>query len=464
MLDPEQRLFSLRLLSESARQQLLVEWNATAVVSPQEACLHELFAAQADRTPETVALLCRDQSVTYRELNSRANQLAHYLRGRGVGRGVLVGICVERSIEAVVGLLGILKAGGAYVAMDPAYPVQRIVFMLEDSQAPVLLTMRQLRQRVPEYAGEIICLDTDWKAISAESIANFDSGVHSDDLAYVIYTSGSTGTPKGVLSPHRASVNRFSWMWRQWQFYPGEVCCQKTTLNFVDSVWEIFGPLLQGIQNVIIPDDVLENADRLIDTLAAHRVTRIVVVPSFLRFLLDNIPELGRKVPDLKMWISSGEALTLQLARRFEKNLPNATLINLYGSSEVAADVTSYVVRNSQALDRIPIGRPIANTQIYVLDPACNPVPIGVVGEIHVGGANLAKGYLNNPELTSRKFIPDLFAKDPAARLYRTGDRGRFLPDGNIEFLGRVDTQVKLRGIRIELGEIENVLCSHPSM
>lgn len=462
--DPGQRLLALPLMREFEQHQLLLEWNETAVVYPHEACIHELFAAQAERTPETVALICRDRSITYAELNSRANQLAHYLRGRGVGQGVLVGICVERSIEAVLGLLGILKAGGAYVAMDPAYPSQRLAFMLGDSQASILLTMQQLRHCVPGYIGEIICLDTDWAVISSESTANPDSGVHSDDLAYVIYTSGSTGTPKGVLSPHRASVNRFSWMWHQWRFHSEEVCCQKTTLNFVDSVWEIFGPLLQGVRNVIIPDEVLEDPERLVDTLAVHRVTRIVLVPSLLRFLFDSIPHLGHKIPDLKLWITSGEALTLQLAKRFEENVPDATLINLYGSSEVAADVTHYMVKNSQFLDRIPIGRPIANTQVYVLDSAFNPVPIGVVGEIHVGGENLAKGYLNNPELTSQKFIPDPFSKNPGARLYRTGDRGRFLPDGNIEFLGRVDNQVKLRGIRIELGEIESVLCSHPSI
>jgi amino acid adenylation domain-containing protein len=462
--DPEQRLLSLPLMSESERHQLLVEWNETTAAYPQEACIHELFAAQAARTPETVALICRDRSMTFDDLNSRANQLAHYLRRRGVGRGTLVGICVERSLEAALGLLGILKAGGAYIAMDPAYPSQRLAFMLEDSQAPVLLTMQHFRHCAPGYAGEIVCLDTDWDSIALESTANPDSGVHSDDLAYVIYTSGSTGTPKGVLSPHRASVNRLSWMWRQWSFQPGEVCCQKTTLNFVDSVWEIFGPLLQGIPNVIIPDEVLEDPERLVETLTDHRVTRIVLVPSFLRFLFDSMPDLGSKIPDLKLWITSGEAITPQLARRFEEILPDATLVNLYGSSEVAADVTWYVMRNSQSLERIPIGRPIANTQLYVLDPACNPVPIGVAGEIFVGGHGLAKGYLNNPDLTSQKFIPNPFSKDPEARLYKTGDRGRFLPDGNLEFLGRLDTQVKLRGIRIELGEIESVLCSHPSI
>src|SRR5262249_40191178 len=330
-------------------------------------CIHELFEAQAARTPEAVALIYRDRRMTYRELNARANQLAHHLRKRGVGRGVLVGICIERSIEAVVGLLGILKAGGAYVTMDPTYPQHRLAFILEDSRAPVLLTMQQLSHRLPRCATETVCLDTDWESIAPESAANPDSGVHPHDLAYVMYTSGSTGTPKGVLAPHRASVNRFAWMWNRWRFAPGEICCQKTALSFVDSVWEIFGPLLQGVPNVIIPDAELEDPHRLVQVLAVNRVTRIVLVPSVLRFLLDSVADLHSRIPDLKLWITSGEAITPELARRFEEALPDATLMNLYGASEVAADVTWYVVSNSRLVARIPIGRPIATTQLYVL-------------------------------------------------------------------------------------------------
>ena len=462
--DPGQRLSALPLMGMSEQHQLLVEWNDTAAVYLHDQCIHKLFEAQATRTPEGVALLYRDRRITYRELNSRANQLAHHLRRHGVGRGVLVGICIERSIEAVLGLLGILKAGGAYVPMDPAYPQQRLAFMLEDSRAPVLLTMRRLLHCVPQCAAKTICLDTDWDSSVPESAANLDSSVSPHDLAYVMYTSGSTGTPKGVLASHRASVNRFCWMWNGWGFAPDEVCCQKTALSFVDSVWEIFGPLLQGIRNVIIPDEELEDPHRMVQTLAANRVTRIVLVPSLLHLLLDSVADLQNRVPDLKLWITSGEAITPELAQRFEQDLPDATLMNLYGSSEVAADVTWYVIRNSRSLDRIPIGRPIANTQIYVLDPRLNPVSIGVLGEIHVGGHSLAQGYLNNPELTSQKFISNPFARDAAGRLYRTGDLGRFLPDGNVEFLGRMDNQVKIRGIRIELGEIENVLSTHPAI
>jgi len=253
-------------------------------------------------------------------------------------------------------------------------------------------------------------------------------------------------------------------MWNRWRFAPADVCCQKTALSFVDSVWEIFGPLLQGVPNVIIPDEVLEDQTRLVHILKANRVTRIVLVPSLLRLLLNIIVDHSIRIPDLNLWITSGEAITPELARRFEEALPDATLVNLYGSSEVAADATWYVVENSRAIERIPIGRPLANTQIYVLDRDLNPVPIGVPGEICVGGDGLARGYLNHPELTEQKFIPNPFTKNPEARLYRTGDLGRFLPDGNVEFLGRADNQVKIRGVRIELGEIESVLRTHPAI
>jgi acyl-coenzyme A synthetase/AMP-(fatty) acid ligase/acyl carrier protein len=253
-------------------------------------------------------------------------------------------------------------------------------------------------------------------------------------------------------------------MWKAWPFGPREICCQKTALSFVDSVWEIFGPLLHGIPNVIISNEDLEDADRLVRALAAHRVTRIVVVPSLLRHLLDSVPDIGKQVPELKLWVTSGELLMPSLARRFEELLPGATLLNLYGSSEVAADVTWHLVRDGSLLERIPIGRPIANTKVYVLDRELRPVPIGVLGEIYVGGDALASGYLNNPTLTAQKFIPAPFAGDAETRLFKTGDLGRFLPDGSVEFLGRVDNQVKVRGVRIELGELESVLRTHPAV
>jgi acyl-coenzyme A synthetase/AMP-(fatty) acid ligase len=266
------------------------------------------------------------------------------------------------------------------------------------------------------------------------------------------------------MALHEAAVNRFAWMWRRWPFTPSDVGCQKTSLSFVDSVWEIFGPLLQGVPSVIVPDEMVGDPPRLVELLAAHRVTRIVLVPSMLARLLDALPDLARRVPDLTFWITSGEAISGELARRFEALVPLATLVNLYGSSEVAADVSAYVISGGGARERIPIGRPIANTRLYVLDAHANPVPIGVPGEIHVGGVALARGYLHDAELTARKFVRDPFAPDAGARLYRTGDLGRLLPDGNLEYLGRTDTQVKLRGVRIELGEVESVLRAHPSI
>jgi amino acid adenylation domain-containing protein len=462
--NPGERLSALPLIDASERQRLLTEWNDTASAYPHEQCIHWLFEAQAARTPDAVALVGREQQITYAELNLRADQLARHLRARGVGRGVAVGICIERSIDAVLGLLGILKAGGAYVPMDPTYPPSRLAFMLEDSQAPVLLTVARLLERVPRSGCEVICLDSAWEAIARSGGAKPDSGVTAEDLAYIIYTSGSTGTPKGVLAPHRASVNRFAWMWRRWKFEPDDVGCQTTTLSFVDAMWEIFGPLLQGVRSVVVPDEAIEDPIGLVEVLAVNRVTRIVLVPSLLGLLLDSVPNIGSRLAGLRFWVTSGEAITPELTRRFAAAFPTATLVNLYGSSEVTGDVTSYVIERRRSLERIPIGRPIDNTRIYLLDRYLNPVPMGMPGQIYVAGDGLALGYLHNPELTSQKFIPDPFSPDREARLFATGDRGRFLPDGNIEFLGRVDNQVKIRGVRIEPSEIETVVRTHPSV
>jgi amino acid adenylation domain-containing protein len=388
--------------------------------------------------------------------------LARYLQKLGVAPEILVGICVERSMEMIIGLLGILKAGGAYVPLDATYPKARLALMLRDAQVPVLLTEERLLDDLPEFQGRIVCLDKDQKSICQESDENPVSGVRVDNPAYLIYTSGSTGAPKGVLGLHRGAVNRFNWMWKTYPFEAEEVCCQKTSLSFVDSVWEIFGPLLQGITTIIIPDDVVKDPQLLIQNLASEGVTRIVLVPSLLRLMLDASVDLQSQLTNLKIWISSGEVLSKELAQRFRQSMPESILLNLYGSSEVSADSTWYDTSRGQLLSCIPIGRPIANTQIYLLDSNLKPVPVGVPAELHVGGAGVARGYLNRPELTREKFIPNPFVV--GERLYKTGDLARYLPDGNIEFLGRIDHQVKIRGFRIELGEIESVLADNPAV
>ncbi|NMG20301.1 non-ribosomal peptide synthetase, partial [Brasilonema bromeliae] len=471
--NPQQRLSELPLLTELERQTLLVEWNDTSVEYPQQQCIHQLFEDQVERSPNAVAVVFEDQQLTYRELNARANQLAHYLQNQGVGPEVLVGICVERnaggaasrSLHMIIGLLGILKAGGAYVPLDPAYPQERLAFMLSDSQVSVLLTQQKLVERLPEHKAQVVCLDSDWDIISKYSQDNPTNISKVDNLAYVIYTSGSTGQPKGVFGLHRGAINRFHWMWQNYPFVQGEMCCQKTSLNFVDSVWEIFGPLLQGVPTVIVPDEVVKNPQQFVVTLAHNNVTRLVLVPSLLRILLNTYTDLQSRLPQLKLWVSSGEALSIDLLQQFRQSLPDSTLLNLYGSSEVSADVTCYSLSPNAPLPKcVSIGHAIANTQIYILDANRQPVGVGVPGELHIGGDGLARGYLNRPELTKEKFIPNPFSDFSAARLYKTGDLARYSPSGEIEYLGRIDHQVKVRGFRIELGEIEAHLSQHPKV
>jgi amino acid adenylation domain-containing protein len=360
----------------------------------------------------------------------------------------------------IVGLLGILKAGGAYVPLDPANPEERAVFILEDSGADLLLTKEPLHQssRVP-----VVSLDGDREQISSAGESNLSNATTAGNAAHVIYTSGSTGRPKGVISAHRASINRFAWMWRTYPFTAGEVCCQKTALSFVDSIWEIFGPLLQGVPLVILDHYSVQDPSRFVAALSAHQVTRLVLVPSLLRVMLESDDDLAERLQHLRFCVCSGESLPVELAIAFRKRLPHTKLINLYGSSEVAADVTCYEVTDTNGLESVPIGKPIANTQIYILDTHLQPVPFGVIGEIYVGGEGLARGYLNQPVLTEEKFVSDPFNGD-LTKLFRTGDLGRYLVDGNIEFHGRRDYQVKVRGVRIELGEIETVLKTNPAI
>jgi len=503
--NPAQSIGDLPLLKPTERQQLLVDWNATQRAYPQHECIHQLFEAQVARTPEAVAVddlrflifdlrsegvdnddstvqgtreettasayqsLVNQKSktvnqLTYRELNERANQLAHHLQMLGVGPETRVGICVERSLEMMVGLLAILKAGGAYVPLDPSYPKARLAFMIEDSQLSLLLTQQQLRPGLPTHNAQVVCLDSDWPVIAQHSIANPVNTVTPDNLAYVIYTSGSTGTPKGVLGCQRGVVNRLHWMWETYPFATHEIACQKTALSFVDSVAEIFSPLLQGVPSVIIPDHIVKEPVRLIWTLAKAGVTRIVLVPSLLRTILETDVPLQETLPALKYWATSGEALSFELFQRFQARLPHAVLLNFYGSSEVAADATWCDTQHTPPKACVPLGRPLANTQLYLLDAQHQPVPLGVPGALYVGGVQIARGYLNRPDLTAEQFIPHPFSDKPGSRLYRTGDLARYCLDGQLEFVGRADHQVKIRGFRIELGEVEATLHQHPAI
>ncbi len=457
--NPDQRISELPILTEAEKHQLLVEWNDTTIDYPKDKCIHQLFEKQVEKTPEAVAVIFEDQKLTYRELNHRGNQLAHHLQTLGVGPEVLVGICMERSLEMVVGLLGILKAGGAYVPLDPNYPKERMGFMLNDSQTPLLLTQRHLLQGLPAHRAQVLCLDTAWDQITQQCDRNPFPQTRAGNAAYMIYTSGSTGTPKGVVNVHGGLLNRLQWMQEKYCLTPADRVLQKTLFTFDVSVWEFFWPLISGACLVMARPEGHRDSAYLVHLIKSQQITTLHFVPSLLQVFL-QAPGIEECI-SLKHVFCSGEALSHDLEQRFFER-STAALHNLYGPTEASIDVTAWECRKYSNSTTVPIGKPIANTEIYILDSHLNPVPIGVAGELHVGGAGLARGYLNRPELTAEKFIPNPFGAEPQSRLYKTGDLGRYLPDGNIEFLGRIDNQVKIRGYRIELGEIETVLGQHP--
>ena len=451
--DPKQRLSDLPLLTESERQQLLVEWNNTHTEYPQ-VCIHQLFEAQVEQRPDAIAVVFGEQQLTYRELNCQANQLAHHLQQLGVGPEVLVGICVERSLLMVVGLLAILKAGGAYVPLDPAYPQERLAFILEDAQASVLLTQKRLVTALPQRVARVVCLDADWKTIAQAGGENSVSHVRPEHMAYLIYTSGSTGKPKGVAIEHHSTVSLLKWAEQVFTLEELAGVLASTSICFDLSVFEVFVPLSWGGTVILV-----ENALHLPALKTAQNVTLINMVPSAVQELLriDGIPASVRTVN------LAGEPLQNTLVQQLYQLNHIRQVFNLYGPSE---DTTySTCDRVKRGAEGIPfIGRPIANTQVYLLDSHLQPVPIGVLGELYIGGDGLARGYINRSELTADKFIPNPFSARPGARLYKTGDIARYLPDGNIEYVGRIDYQVKIRGFRIELGEIEAVLSQHPAI
>jgi amino acid adenylation domain-containing protein len=495
---PDAPLFSLSLLTHSEQKQLN-SWSKGPALAIHQLCVHQLFEQQVDRTPDVIAFVFENRQLTYQELNLRANQLAQYLQKQGIGPEVLVGICVERSLDLIVGLLGILKAGGAYIPLDPTYPQERLAFMLEDSQVSLLLTTSKIAQNSLYASGKaspnridsneqspinpeqltVICLDKTWETINQENPENPISNVNPTNLAYILYTSGSTGFPKGVAIEHRSAVNFINWAQTVFNSEQLAGVLASTSICFDLSVFELFVPLTCGGKVILA-----ENALHLATLKAAPEVTLINTVPSAIAELL-RANAIPQNVQTVNL---AGEPLSQQLVNQLYQQETIQQVFNLYGPSEATTYSTFTISiprggENEKARHSPSIGRPIANTQIYILDSHLQPVPIGVPGELHIGGVGLARGYLNRSELTEEKFIPNPFQRsngigelfrsyfgakeDPSSnpeRLYKTGDLARYLPDGTIEFLGRLDNQVKIRGFRIEEGEIEAAIAQHPSV
>jgi amino acid adenylation domain-containing protein len=452
---PEQLISQLPLLTTAARQQLLIDWNQTQADYPDHTCLHQLVETQVNLTPDAVAVVCESQQLTYAELDRQANQVANYLIAVGVQPATFVGICVERSLAMVVGLLGILKTGAAYVPIDPNYPVDRIEYMLADAQIEVLVTQQPLLQHLPQI-NQLVCLDTDWQQIAQAATTAPIVTMTPADIAYVIYTSGSTGKPKGVEVRHQGVVNFLTAMQQQ----PGIVATDRllsvTTLSFDIAVLEIFLPITVGARVVLLSRADAMDGRKLAATIDQAGITIMQATPSTWRLLLEAEWTGNRHLKVL----TGGEAISRDLAAQLLAK--SASVWNMYGPTETT--IWSTVEQLTADQQPISIGRPIANTELYILDAQLQPVPIGITGDLYIGGVGLTQGYWQRPELTREKFIPHPFSADTAARIYQTGDLGRYLPDGKVECLGRADFQVKLRGFRIELGEIEALLGQHPAI
>ncbi|MEG4026654.1 amino acid adenylation domain-containing protein, partial [Microcoleus sp. S13C4] len=457
----KQAISELPLLTPGERQQLLVEWNNTAKDYPQEKCIHQLFEEQVERTPDAVAVVFAEKQLTYRELNAKANQLANYLRSLGVGSEVLVGICVERSLEMIIGLLGILKAGGAYVPLDPNYPSERLAFMLEDSSVPVLLTQEKLVEKLPQHSACVVCLDSNWGELAVDSKENPSIPVKPKNLAYVIYTSGSTGKPKGVLIQHESLVNYTTVASAEYEIDECDRILQFSSISFDVSAEEIYTSLTSGATLVLRTDTMLDSVEGFLQKCKNWEITVMALPTAYWHELTAFLTqETVLLPPSLRLIIIGGEkALPERLKTWLECVGERVRLVNNYGPTEATVGATIYDLSVADTtLKELPIGRSLGNVCTYILDQNGQPVPIGVPGELHIGGAGLARGYLNRPELTTERFIRNPFNDSPTERLYKTGDQVRYLPDGNIEYLGRIDDQVKVRGFRIELGEIEAAL------
>jgi amino acid adenylation domain-containing protein len=457
--EPQSQCFARPLLTRDEMQKLLVEWTETEAEYPRDKCVHELFEAQVEQSPDAVALIFGDEQVTYAELNSRANRLAHYLRGLGVGPESPVGVCMQRSVELIVGLLGILKAGGAFVPLDPAYPAERLAFMLEDARMVALLTLEEQSDKLRALGVRALALDTQRELIDVQPNDNPLNTSAADNLAYVMYTSGSTGQPKGVSVPHRGVVrlvkeNTFA------RLDAREVFLQLAPVSFDASTLEIWGSLLNGARLVLMPPHA-PSLEEIGKALVEHRVTTLWLTAGLFNQMVDErLAELAQ----VRQVLSGGDVLSVMHVEKFlEASCGRGTLVNGYGPTENTTFTCCHPLNGPGEVGAsVPIGRPIANTNVYVLDDRMQPVGIGVPGELCIGGDGLARDYLNSPGLTAEKFIPHPFGARPGARLYLTGDVVRYAPDGTIEFIGRRDNQVKVRGFRIELGEIESALAVHP--
>ncbi|NTX35800.1 amino acid adenylation domain-containing protein, partial [Myxococcus sp. CA033] len=458
---PEVPVSSLPLMDAAERQRLLVEWNNTGIDFPLDSPIHRQVSVWAGLMPHATAVISDDGTLSFSQLEARASRLAARLLQTGVRPGSLVAVFLERSLELPVALLAILKAGAAWLPLDPAYPRERLAFMLQDAAPPVLLTQPHLQAALPE-GPTVISLDPQWGAHGDDGERRFDTevAVAPSSPAYLIYTSGSSGQPKATLVSHQALANHMAWLLSAFPLLPGDRVLLKTPLSFDASVWEIWAPLLAGLPLVLAPTDAHRDPAALLASVLRHRVSVLQLVPSLLRFLLDE-EGLASAASHLRFLFCGGEALPSELARRLHATLPRALLVNLYGPTEVTIDSTFALASPSESRAAIPIGRPVSNTRAYVLDALLEPVPTGVPGELFLAGAQLSLGYLHRPHLTAERFIPDPFGTEPGARIYRTGDKVRWLADGTLEYLGRLDFQVKLRGQRIELGEVEAALLAH---
>ena len=460
--NPEQRLSELPLLSAEERKQVVAQWNATAVDYGDEACLHELFERQAQETPAAVAVVHEGVEVSYAELEQRSNQLGNYLRKLGVRAEVRVGICVGRSVEMMVGLLGILKAGGAYVPLDPTYPAERLRYMVEDSQTGVVVTEEKLLEKLPGSGVRVVCLDQQWEEIEKESAQRPVSGVEAENMAYIYYTSGSTGRPKGVVMAHAGIVNYMRWGMEAYEARGGKGAAVHSSIA-VDLTLTNFLPLFVGEKVVLAAET--PGVEGLVELLQGKPEWSLLkVTPTHLTLLNTRLTAEEMR-HSTRVLVIGADNLVAEPTLVWREQAPGVKLLNEYGPTETVVGCSIYrIEEGAPRRGGMPIGKPIANMTMYVLDQDGQPAPMGVAGELYIGGIGVARGYWGRPELTAEKFVPDVYAGEAGARYYRTGDRARFLQDGNIEFLGRMDAQVKIRGYRIELGEIEVVLKGHGSV